>query len=137
MPERVAVVWWAVATGGAAGSMARAAVAAMFAGRGWPLGTWVTNVLGSALLGALAAWLPARSASPATVAALTTGLCGGFTTMSTMAWETVQLWQAGAWGRAVLYAAASAVCSVLAAAAGYAIAGTYGTYAVGSAAPTP
>jgi CrcB protein len=121
MADRSAALWLAIAAGGATGSVARAAVATLFAARGWPLGTWGVNIVGSALLGALAAWLPSRSASPVVVAALTTGLCGGFTTMSTMAWETVQLWQQGAWGRAALYAVASAVCSVCAAAAGWAL----------------
>lgn len=121
MPDRGAAVWWAIAAGGAVGSVARAGLSVLLAARGVPLGTLAINVAGSAVLGALAAWLPSRSASPALVAALTTGLCGGFTTMSTMAWETVQWWQAGAWGRAALYAVASATCSALAAAGGWAI----------------
>lgn len=114
--------WAAIAGGGAAGSLARALVAAAFARSGWPLATLVVNVVGSALLGALAAWLPARATHPALAAALTTGLCGGFTTMSTFALETVQLWQGGAPGRAAAYALVSLVASVGAAAAGYAVA---------------
>jgi CrcB protein len=115
-------VWWAIALGGGAGSVLRAAVSAAFAHAHWPLGTLAVNVAGSALLGALAAWLPGRSPSPAVVAALTTGLCGGFTTMSTFALEVVQQWQGGAPGRAAAYAVASLVLSVGAAALGYAAA---------------
>lgn len=114
--------WLAIAAGGAAGSVLRAALSVAAVRSGVPLATLGINVAGSALLGALAAWLPARSHSPALAAALTTGLCGGFTTMSTMALETVQLWHGGAPGRAALYAAASLVLSVGAAALGYAAA---------------
>jgi CrcB protein len=114
--------WVAIAAGGAVGSVLRAAVSFGFARAGWPLATLAVNVAGSALLGALAAWLPARTATPAVTAALTVGLCGGFTTMSTLALEVVQQWQAGAPARAASYAVASLVCSVVAAAAGYAAA---------------
>lgn len=114
--------WVAIAGGGAAGSVLRAVVALGFARSGWPLATLAINVAGSALLGALAAWLPARAAHPAMVAGLTTGLCGGFTTMSTFALESVQLWQGGAPGRAAAYAVTSLVASIGAAALGYAAA---------------
>lgn len=114
--------WIAIAVGGAAGSVLRAAASLGFARAGWPVGTLAINIAGSALLGALAAWLPGRSAHPAVAAALTTGLCGGFTTMSTMALEVVQQWQGGAPLRAAAYALASLVCSVAAAALGYAAA---------------
>lgn len=114
--------WVAIAAGGAVGSVLRAAVSFGFARAGWPLATLAVNVAGSALLGALAAWLPARTATPAVTAALTVGLCGGFTTMSTLALEVVQQWQTGAPARAASYAVASLVCSVVAAAAGYAAA---------------
>jgi CrcB protein len=48
-------------------------------------------------------------------AALTVGLCGGFTTFSAFSVEVVTLLQAGRPGRAVVYVLASVVAGVAAA----------------------
>lgn len=54
---------------------------------GWPWGTLLVNVLGSAALGALAV----RALSGDLVALLATGFCGGLTTWSALAVQTVGL----------------------------------------------
>jgi CrcB protein len=114
------VTWLAVALGGAAGAVARYGVASWLPRGGFPFATLAVNIVGSALLGFLAAWLPARSAQPVLVAGLTAGLCGGFTTMSTFVFEVVTLTEAGLTGRAATYAIGSVVACIAAAAGGIA-----------------
>jgi fluoride exporter len=69
-----------VALGGAAGSALRYVIAQRWDGR-FPRGTLAVNVLGSLLLGLLAA----LSVSGQLAALLGTGFCGGFTTYSAFA----------------------------------------------------
>jgi CrcB protein len=105
------MIWFAVGGGGALGTLLRFAIAQWVPRATFPWATLGINVTGSFILGMLASVLPARSASPALTAALMTGFCGGFTTMSTFALETVRLAEDGATGRAVAYAAATlALC---------------------------
>lgn len=111
----------AVALGGAAGTLARYGLGA-YAERyvaAFPYATLGVNVLGSLLLGALVQVLPSSGASPALRAALTIGLCGGFTTFSTFSHDTVRLLAAGSYGRAAAYVVASVGLSLLAVFAGF------------------
>lgn len=85
----------------------------------FPWGTWVINVVGSFVLGAVVALTPA--AGPGFAALLGTGFCGAFTTYSTFGWETLSLLERGRTALAVGYAAASAVVGVAAALAGHAL----------------
>ena len=104
----VASLLW-VAVGGAAGSVVRALVGLVLAGR-FPWATLAVNVAGSLLIG----WLMARlgGAEPATSARLqnllVTGFCGGFTTFSTFSWQTLDHAMKGHWG----VAAANVLLSV-------------------------
>jgi fluoride exporter len=75
-------------------------------GTGFPWGTFIVNVTGSFVLGAVAG----VAAPPAVFALLGTGFCGALTTYSTFGYETVQLGAQG--GR--LLAALNAIGSVLA-----------------------
>ena len=116
---------FAIAVGGALGTLARYLLGTALAGvvPGFPACTLGINVAGSFLLGLLMAGVAARpDLSPALRAALTVGFCGGFTTFSTFSVETVALLERGATGRAALYAVASVTLSVAAAFAGLALA---------------
>jgi CrcB protein len=84
-----------VALGGAVGSVLRylAGVGVHhWAGRAFPYGTLVVNVLGCLIIGVLSIWLDrATSVSPDVRFALLTGVLGGFTTFSAFALETEEL----------------------------------------------
>jgi CrcB protein len=116
----------AVAAGGAVGSVARYVLGALIqrVGPGFPFGTLAVNVTGSFLLGVLMTWLVARSASPELRLLLTIGLCGGYTTFSTFAFESALLMQDGRFFRATLYVALSVTLTITAMFAGFA-AGRY------------
>ncbi len=66
--------------------------------RAFPWGTLLINVTGSALLGLLMGLLAKHTAWPTTSLGIFfgTGFCGAYTTFSTFALETVELWQRGA-----------------------------------------
>jgi fluoride exporter len=103
----------AVAAGSAAGGALRYSIGEAMAWRtagGIPLATLLVNVAGSLLLGLLLRWFgTADSVSPAMRLALTTGLCGGFTTFSTFSLETVRMAQGGSAARALAYVFLSVV----------------------------
>ncbi|GAA1225496.1 fluoride efflux transporter CrcB [Prauserella halophila] len=84
-----------VMLGGAGGAMLRYLIdLRMQRGRvsAFPWGTLVVNVLGSALLGLLTAWVLATGTAGGSVFALAgVGLCGSLTTFSTFGYDTVQL----------------------------------------------
>ena len=62
----------------------------------WPFGTLAANVFGCFLIGVIASLSDrAESLSPATRLFLATGFCGGFTTMSSMIYETAQMARSG------------------------------------------
>ena len=96
-----------LALGGIVGALCRyhgaRFVAARFAGD-FPLGTLLINIGGSLLLGFLIGVFGNHPAWP--VAALTalcaTGFCGAFTTFSSFAFESTQLWRGGQRRQALL-----------------------------------
>ncbi|MER3390549.1 MAG: fluoride efflux transporter CrcB [Microcella sp.] len=82
------LVLLAVAVGGALGAVLRQLTSVALAGRGRiPWGVLVVNVVGSLLAG-LALALPL---DPTVQLIIVSGLCGGLTTFSTFAVETIQL----------------------------------------------
>lgn len=87
---------------------------------------WTTlgiNVLGSLLIGVLAAALEQRlQLSMPWRSFFVTGVLGGFTTFSAFSLETLLLIERGAWSAALAYMLASVVLAVLACAAGFALA---------------
>jgi CrcB protein len=111
-----------VALGAAAGAPARwwldQHVRRRRAGDEFPWGTLLINVVGSFVLGAL---LGATSGRPDAqlVALLGTGLCGGFTTFSSFAFETFRLAEDGSYVAATLNVVVSVAVGVAAAAAGW------------------
>ncbi|MEN8801144.1 MAG: fluoride efflux transporter CrcB [Thiogranum sp.] len=112
----------AIAGGGAIGAVLRYWVSSgvyALAGRGFPYGTLVVNVLGSLVMGFLYIWLLERiPAGVAMRAFLLIGLLGAFTTFSTFSVETLNLMEAGQIARAVLNTLLSVVLCIAAAALG-------------------
>ena len=96
--------------GGAAGALARHGLSELLPHddpTAWPWAIFIANVLGSVILGFLAARFAAdHIARPL----LATGFCGAFTTFSTFQFELTEL----ATGTAILYATASVAIGLLA-----------------------
>ena len=94
----------AVAVGGAVGAVARWAAGEAFPTRAdaFPWATFAVNVVGCALLGALAL-APFVRRRPLVVALLGPGVLGGFTTLSTYSAQARDLVADGAAGLATLY----------------------------------
>jgi CrcB protein len=112
------LTWFAVAAGGALGSLARywmtGAVAALTGAR-FPYGTLLINVLGSFVIGGVAGvtLTPARMGMhPDVRIFLMVGICGGFTTFSAFSLQTLELIQTGDVIPAALYIAGSVVLCV-------------------------
>jgi fluoride exporter len=105
-------VGW-VAAGGAVGALARVGLATWFppaTGR-FPLTTFLENVVGAFLLGAILTLLAERASSrPSVRLFVCTGALGAFTTYSTFATELAQLLD----GRHVAVAAGYAAASLVA-----------------------
>src|SRR3712207_5562160 len=71
---------------------------ARYCGVAFPWGTLMVNVLGSFLMGALAAWLAFRAGKgwgQNLRLFLATGILGGFTTFSAFSLDAVLLWERG------------------------------------------
>jgi CrcB protein len=106
----------AIAIGGAVGSVLRYWLSTWvyaLAGRGFPYGTLVVNVLGCLVMGALFVLLVERMGENTLLrAGLLIGVLGGFTTFSTFSIETFNLIEQGAWLRAVANSAASLVLCI-------------------------
>lgn len=104
-----------VALGGAFGSVLRYLISMIPVSNanGFPLTTLLINILGSFLIGLIAA-LSGRHAGipPETLLLLKTGICGGFTTFSTFALESSALIQNGKISSALIYIAASIIFSL-------------------------
>ena len=115
----------AVAAGGILGSEARYAVglALPHPTAGWPMATFLINVSGCLLIGALMVVLtevttPHRLARPF----LGVGVLGGWTTFSTAMVDVVALLRAGRPAVALAYLAGTALAALVATAAGVSLA---------------
>ena len=122
-----------VALGGAIGSVSRAwmgVVAVRLVGSGFPWGTMVINVVGSLIIGMVAASAlsPTRTLFTQEVRIfLMVGFCGGFTTFSSFSLQTFELLREGRAAAALANVALSVILCIVATAAGYA-----GAAAIGS-----
>ena len=113
-----------VACAGAIGAVARYVVDVVVSDRtriNLPVGTLVINVSGSFVLGILTGLSLYHGLASSPKIVLGTGFCGGFTTFSTFAWESVALLEARHYRVAATNIAASVVLPTLAAALGLAI----------------
>jgi fluoride exporter len=94
LPDRLALLA-VIGLGGAIGTAIRYGMALAIPPKsdGYPVATFLVNVIGAVLLGVIAelptGWLPAYEL---TRPALGTGFCGGLTTFSTMSLEIYRLW---------------------------------------------
>jgi fluoride exporter len=105
-----------VGIGAGIGGMLRHGVSvasARLLGPDFPYGTMTVNVVGSFVMGLLAAYFALKGeASQASRLFLTTGLLGGFTTFSAYSLETVLLYEQGRGAIALGYACGSVVISL-------------------------
>ncbi len=105
--------------GGGAGSVARLGVniaTARLFGTDFPWGTLIVNVVGSFVMGLIAAWFAFKAGAGWSQHArllLTTGFLGGFTTFSTFSLDTALMWERDAYAVAAVYVVVSVVFGIL------------------------
>jgi CrcB protein len=111
-----------VALGGALGASSRYGLGLWIdraAGASFPYGTLSANILGSFLMGILAAWLAMKSGgSDGARLFIGVGLLGGFTTFSSFSLDAMNLLRDKGVSSFVLYVGASVAMSLLAITAG-------------------
>ena len=89
-------------------------------GQTFPWGTLVVNLLGCFVFGIIFALFSKHNSTDYTFCLLlTTGICGGFTTFSTFANESVQMIQNGNIGEFIGYMATSVIVGIALIALGY------------------
>lgn len=82
----------------------------------FPVNTFIINILGAFIIGCIAAvFTKYTSLDSRLLLLLKVGFCGGFTTFSTFAFETLGLIESGSWPIAAVYAVSSIILCVLAA----------------------
>lgn len=112
-----------VALGGAFGASARyglgLAMVKLF-GPGFPIGTFMANVIGGLMMGLLMGWIIRDTPEGANAIRLFAGVgvLGGFTTFSAFSLEAMQMIEAKAFGPFLGYVSASVVLSIAAVALG-------------------
>lgn len=117
--------WLQLAMAGAVGTLARYWVGIAikhWLGDGFPWGTLVINVSGCLLFGVV--WTLAENRlviSPQTRVVVLTGFMGAFTTFSTFAFETTQMFAAAEWYRALGNLALQNILGLVAMVLGFAI----------------
>lgn len=109
-----------VAIGGACGSAARYLIVSLVDGRfqaAFPAGTFAVNVIGSFLIGGIAAMTDHKGLQ----LLLMVGVMGGYTTFSSFSLQSVRLIEHGRWGLAALYILGSVACCLAGTVAGQAL----------------
>lgn len=103
-----------VGIGGMIGAVCRYLVGLLpvAGGSGFPVKTLLINAAGSFAIGMIAAAAERNALSPQLVLLLKVGVCGGFTTFSTFAFETGELLRRNAGLLAFLYVLSSVMLSV-------------------------
>jgi CrcB protein len=109
----------AIAVGAAVGTSLRYYLNLYTLASGYPIGTMIENLSGSFLLGFLTGWFVYKIPRDWVKAGLGVGLCGGFTTMSTLASDSVFLFLGHSWWISAMYLFGSVLGGVACALAGY------------------
>ncbi len=82
---------------------------------GFPFKTLCINIVGAFVLGMLSAYAAKNpNANPRLMLLLKVGVCGGFTTFSTFAYESTSLFTSGKSGLALAYVLISVTAGILA-----------------------
>ncbi|UGY92756.1 fluoride efflux transporter FluC [Streptomyces gobiensis] len=112
----------AIAVGGAVGGLGRYGLTLVWPGEGsgFPLGMFVANVLGCALIGVLMVLVSERGTpvNPLVRPFLGVGVLGGFTSFSTYAIDVSRLLDEGAAGVALAYMGGTVIAALIAVWAG-------------------
>ena len=90
---------------------------------GFPLAIFLVNIVGSLLVGLFTALLANAILSPDVGFVLVAGFCGGFTTMSTFAVDSIERLRSGHWMLAGLNIVGSTALGLLAVGGGYLLGG--------------
>lgn len=108
-----------VAAGGAIGSMLRYSVALTSISKTFPAGTLLINIIGSFIIGILAALFFRNIINTNLWRFFAVGICGGFTTFSAFSLEAFNMLQHQSYTNFLLYIVASVAGGLLAVAAGF------------------
>ena len=105
-----------VGAGGAIGAIGRYLIGLlpMNPENGFPIKTFLINVIGCFIIGIIAALADKNAVNPNLVLLIKVGICGGFTTFSSFALETEGLIAKGSTVVALMYVILSLICGVLA-----------------------
>lgn len=123
------VAWTGLVGGaGALGALARYLIGRVVVERTGSLFPWATlfiNVSGAFLIGLISGLTTRHQVNSLAQMTLATGFLGGYTTFSTMSWETVQLVRGGSRRRGALYLAGNIIPGLLAALLGLMVGGWF------------
>lgn len=112
-----------VGLGGGIGSMLRFIISLFstkYFDSKFPIATITVNVIGSLLIGVILAYLHKTNTESSDLKfLLAIGLCGGFTTFSTFAWENLQLFNNQQYYLAIFYTLLSLLLCFIGVAGGY------------------
>ena len=113
--KTLSAFFW-VGAGGALGAMLRYSFTLYFQKFSivFPWGTFVSNVLGCLIIGALSQMIfQTQMVSPEMRLLWVTGFCGGLTTWSSLVYESMEMTKVSEWFYLALYAGRTFVISIL------------------------